>query len=204
MTEWVEQWICIKFFIKLEHSSEFGWFRRQQLWATGDWQLHHENVPAYASHLMQSFWRNIKSPRWLSPLQPRFGTPWLLAFPKTKITLEREEISDCWWDLEKYNRAADGNCENGVRSQGTYSEGDWGVIVQLQCFMYVVSSSINVFIFHIIWPNTFWTDFVCPRETHVYVQYDTRTRMIIAASVTIRKTWKPSKCPTLGEWENKW
>ena len=39
--------------------------------------------------------------------------PWksgaLLASPKTKITLEREEISDCWWDSGKYNGAADGD-----------------------------------------------------------------------------------------------
>ena len=32
------------------------------------------------------------------PLQPRFGTLRLLAFPKTKVILEREEISDCQWD----------------------------------------------------------------------------------------------------------
>ena len=31
-----------------------------------DWQLHHEEVPTYASHLMQFFWWNIISPRWLS------------------------------------------------------------------------------------------------------------------------------------------
>ena len=36
-----------------------------------------------------------------APLQPRFGTLWLLAFPKTKITFEREEISDHWWDSGK-------------------------------------------------------------------------------------------------------
>ena len=29
-----------------------------------------------------------------APLQPRFGALGLLAFPKTKITFEREEISD--------------------------------------------------------------------------------------------------------------
>ena len=28
-----------------------------------------------------------------APLQPRFGVPRLLAFPKTKISFEREEIS---------------------------------------------------------------------------------------------------------------
>ena len=47
-----------------------------------------------------------------APLQPRFGTLWLLDFPKTKITFEREEISDCWWHSRKYDREADGYWEN--------------------------------------------------------------------------------------------
>ena len=64
------------------------------------------------------FWWNSKSPRWLSPLQSRFGTLWLLAFPKTKITFEREEISDYWWDsIGKYDGTADGDWEKCVRPQ---------------------------------------------------------------------------------------
>ena len=47
-------------------------------------------------------------------LQPRFGALWLLAFPKTKITFEREEISDCQTDSGKYDWAADGNWERTV------------------------------------------------------------------------------------------
>ena len=31
----------------------FGWFRRLQLWVTGDWQLHNDNTPTHASHLVQ-------------------------------------------------------------------------------------------------------------------------------------------------------
>ena len=93
----------------------FGWFKRAQLWATGDWQLHHDNVPAHASCLVQSFWWNINSWRWLSPLQPRFGSLQLLAFPKTKITFEREEISDCWRDSGKYG-AGNGGWEKCMRS----------------------------------------------------------------------------------------
>ena len=88
--------------------------------------------------LCRVFWWNIRSPRWLTPLQPRFGALWLLAFPKTKITFEREEIQDNWWDSGKYERAADGNWENCVRSQGAYFEEDWGVIVL--CTMCLVSS----------------------------------------------------------------
>ena len=30
----------------------------------------------------------------------------------------------------------------------------------VQCFLYLVSSSINVFIFHSTWLDTFWTDLV--------------------------------------------
>ena len=30
----------------------------------------------------------------------------------------------------------------------------------VQCFLYLVSSSINVSIFHITWLDTFWTDLV--------------------------------------------
>ena len=33
----------------------FRWFRMPQLWATSDWQLYHDNVPAHASCLMYSF-----------------------------------------------------------------------------------------------------------------------------------------------------
>ena len=57
MTEVVEQRICIKFCIKLEHSAGklVGWFRRLQLWATGDWQLHHDNRLSHTSRLVQSF-----------------------------------------------------------------------------------------------------------------------------------------------------
>ena len=88
--------------------------------------------------------------------EPRFGAVWLLA--KTKITFEREEISDCWWDSGKYDRAADGDWENCVRSQGSYFEGDWGII--FLCTMFLVSFSINVSIFHSSWLATFWSNLV--------------------------------------------
>ena len=70
------------------------WLKRLQLKATGDWQLHQDKAPTHASHLGQSFWWNIKSPRWLSPPQPRFGALWLLAFPKTKITFEFHTVDE--------------------------------------------------------------------------------------------------------------
>ena len=121
------------------------WFRRLQLWATGDWQLHHDKMTTHESHSHANFFGETSNhPGDIAPLQPRVGTLQLLAFPKTKITLEREEISDhWWWDSGKYDRAADGDGENCVRSQGSYFEGDWGVIVP--CTIFLVSSSINAY-----------------------------------------------------------
>ena len=92
------------------------------------------------------------------PLQPRFGAPWLLFFPQTKITFERQKISDHRWDSGKYGGAADGDWENCVRSQGAYFEGDWGIIILGT--MFLASSSINVSIFHITWMDTSWTGLI--------------------------------------------
>ena len=142
----------------------FGWFRRPQLWANGDWQLHH-NMPTHASCLVQSFGEISNLPGDSDPLQPRFGTLWLLAFPKTEITFEREKISDHQWNSRIYGGAADGNWENCVRVQGAYFEGDWGIIVLCTMFLVSVSSSINASIFNNIWMDTFWTD----TDIYIYI-----------------------------------
>ena len=118
----------------------FRWFRRLQLWATGDWQLHHNHAPTHASCLMQFVDKTSNHPGDSVPSQPRFGALQLLAFPKTKITFERAETSYSRWDLGTYDRAADGNWENCVRSQGAYFEGDWGVVVLIVvCILFLVS-----------------------------------------------------------------
>ena len=72
-----------------------------------------------------------------APLQPKFRALWLLAFLKTKISFEREEISDYQRDSGKYDGAANSDWENCVRSQGAYFEEDWGIIVR--CTMFLVS-----------------------------------------------------------------
>ena len=59
-----------------------------------DWELYYNNVPAHASHLVQGFGEMSNHPDDSATLQPRFGSPGILTFPKTKITFEREEISD--------------------------------------------------------------------------------------------------------------
>ena len=120
----------------------FRWFRRLQLWVTGDWKLPHDSAPAHA-YLMQSFLEKHQITQVTQPpYSPDLAPCDFWLFSKTKITLEREEISDHQRDSGKYDGAADGYWENCVRSQGTYFEGDWGVIVL--CTVFLVSSSVNV------------------------------------------------------------
>ena len=159
MTEQVERWICIKFFIKLKHSSVKTIWMFQKATAMGKWwlaassrQCAHSCIPSHAEY----FGETSNHPGDLAPLEPEFNVLQLPAFPKTKITFEREEISEeHQWDSGKYNGAADGDWENCVRSQGAYIDGDWSVIVLWT--MFLVSSSIKVFIFHSMWLDTFWT-----------------------------------------------
>ena len=81
-------------------------------------------MSAHASRLMKFFGETSNHPGDSAPQQPRSGTLQLLAFPKTKITFEREDISDCRRDSGKYNVLADDDWQNCVRSQGAYFEGD--------------------------------------------------------------------------------
>ena len=140
MTERVEQRICIKFCVKLKHSSTETIWMMQKATAMGNWwsaasswQCTRSCITSHAEFFGKTSNHSGDS----APLQPRFGALWLLAFPKTKRTFEREEILDHWWDSGIYNEAAYGNWENCVRSQGAYFEGDWGVIVYVQCSLYL-------------------------------------------------------------------
>jgi hypothetical protein len=59
-------------------------------------QLHHDNASAHSTPLTQDFLAKHHTTQVCQPpLQPRFGFLRLLAFLKTKITIEREEICKC-------------------------------------------------------------------------------------------------------------
>ena len=110
MTEQVEQWICIKFCIKLEHPSpETVWMiQKATAMATGNWQLHHDNVPAHVSHLVQFFGETSNHSGDSAPLQPTFGVKFCLS-PKLKSPLKgrrfqlineiQENMTSSWWRL---------------------------------------------------------------------------------------------------------
>ena len=103
---WSEQVFCVATAFKMskysnESASNFGlslnvppwklfwWYRRPHLWATGDRQLHHDNVPIHASCLMQSFLAKhqitlVTQPSYIPDLAP--CDFWL--FPKLKSPLK--------------------------------------------------------------------------------------------------------------------
>ena len=142
VTKWVEQQmqskICIKFCIKLEHSSMETIQMIQKATAMGNWWL--ADSSQQRTHLCitscaEFFGEATKHPADSAPLQPRFGALQFLAFPKTKITFEMEGISDCWWDWRRYYWTAGGDWENCVKSQGVHFEGDWDIIVLCTMFL---------------------------------------------------------------------
>ena len=149
MTEQVEQRIFIKFCVKLEHSSTEIIQMIQKTTATGNWWLAASSQQHMCSCITSGtvFGTTSNHPDDSGPLQPRFGTLGLLAFPKTKITFEREEISNCQWDSGKYNGATNGDWENCVRSQDAYFEGDWGIIVLRTMFLvsYIFLNKMSLF-----------------------------------------------------------
>ena len=66
-----------------------GWFRRPQLWATGDWQLHHNNAPTHPSRLIQSILVKYQITQVTQPTYSPDLVPcdfWL--FPKLKSSLK--------------------------------------------------------------------------------------------------------------------
>ena len=161
---WVEQWICIKFGIKLKHSSAETIWMIQKVAATGNWWLAassqeciHSCIPSHAEIFVKHQITQVTQPPYSPDLAP--CNFWL--FPKLKSSLKkREEISDHWQDSGKYDRAAHSNWRDCVGSQGNYFEGDRGVIVLCTMFLVSVSSSINISIFHSTCLDTFWTDLI--------------------------------------------
>ena len=138
MTEWVQQWICIKFCIKLEHSSEETIQMIQKdlrdnamraapikLWheCFKDGQQFVESDPHWKAFNKENTWEcwtctNCNQQRSATDSEStrscsHFGDSkiyWL--FPKLKSPLEGRDFN-CQWDLGKYDGAADGNSKRG-------------------------------------------------------------------------------------------
>ena len=163
MIDWVEQQICIKFCIKQMNIPPwklFGWFRNLQLWATGDWQLHQDNMPTQVSCLLQSFLAKHQVTVLIQPLyRPDLALCDFWFFPKLKSPWKG-------WDFRpsmRFRRIQSqlmviGRTMWGPREPSL--KGTEASLSYVQCFLYLWSSSINAPIFHVVWLDTFWTDLI--------------------------------------------
>ena len=166
MTEQIEPCICIKYCIKLNIPPWkllrwFRWFRRPQLWATGDWQLHQDNMPTHASCLVQSFLAKHQITQVIqAPYSPDLVPCDFWLFPQLKSPLQGKRF-------QTINEIQ----ENMTGQLMVIGRTVWGPKVPIlkgndvslsyvQCFFYPVSSAVNVSTFHGKWLETFWTDLV--------------------------------------------
>ena len=152
MTEQGEQWICIKFFIKLEHSSTETTWMIQKATAMGncDWQLHSVTHPLMHCILCPVFWWNIKSPRWLRPHTAQNSWPATSGFfTKLKSPLKGKRFQT----ISEIQENMMGQLMAIGRSVWVPKvptlKGTEAPLSSVQCSLYLVSPSINASSIHI-------------------------------------------------------
>ena len=156
LTEQVEQWIWIKFCIKCEHSSMETIQMIQKVTSMGSWWLAASSQQCACSCIMsfaECFGDKSNYTGDSSPYSPDLVSHDFWLFPKLKLPLKgkkfqtikniQENLMGSWWWLEELCEFLKWLLWRGLRCH---------------CPMYnVVTSSINVSIFHSVWLGTFWT-----------------------------------------------
>ena len=163
MTEEVEQWICIQFCMKLEHSSAETIQMIHKAAAMGNWWLAASSqqhtcscITSCAEFFGETSTHQVTEPPYSTDLVP--SNFWL--FPKLKSPLKGKRF-----------QTIDEIQENTTAQLMAVGRTVWGPKVltskqtaaplcYVQCFLYLVFSSINVSGFHSAWLYTFWTDFI--------------------------------------------
>ena len=176
----------------------FGWFRRPQLGATGDWQLHHTMHLLLHHILCRVFDKRANHPGDSAPLPPRFGVLALLPFPKLKSPLKGKRF-----------QTIDETQENRMGKLMAFGRTVWGPKVStlkgteaalsyVHCFFYLVSSSVTVSIFRITWLDTFCTDLVYHWDFCHYLLFSNRHTLMSNRCLFELKPWNSSNlwcCP---------
>ena len=143
----------------------FRWVRRLQLRVTGDWQLHHDNVPhSCITSCADFFGETLNHPADSAPYSLDLVPCDIWLFPKLKSTLKGKRFQtvseikeNTTGQLMAIGRTVWGPkmpTLKGTETSLSYAE----------FFLHLVSSSINVSKFYITWLDTFWTDLVHPTE----------------------------------------
>ena len=147
MTQQVEQQSCIKVCIKLEHSSAETIWMNQKAVAMRHWWLAPSSQQCAHSCITfcaECFGETSNHPGDSAPLQSRFGTLWLWLLPKLKSPLKGKRF-------QTVNEIQ----ENTTGQPMAIGRTVWGLKVPslkgtevslsyVQCFLYLVSSSVNV------------------------------------------------------------
>ena len=152
--DWVQQWICIKFCIKLEHSSMKTIWLIQKATAMGTWwlaassqQCAHSCITSLTELLAKHQITQVTQPPYSPDLAP--CDFWLFLKLKSPLKGNRFQTGD---EIEE-------NIMGQLMATGSTM---WGPMVPtlketeaslsyVQCFLYLLFSSINVSFFHITW-----------------------------------------------------
>ena len=162
MTEWVEQQICIKCCFKLVHSSVETTQMIQKAAAMGNWWSAASSRQCTRSCNMSHtvFCKISNHSDDSAPYSPDLVSCDFWLFPKLKSPLKGKRF-----------QTIDEIQENTMGQLMAIERTVWGPKVPtwkgtkapvsyIPCLLYLVSSLINVSIFHITWLVTFWTDLV--------------------------------------------
>ena len=127
----------------------FGWFRRSKLWATGDWQLNHYNASAHASLTPHAefFGETSNHPGDSGPYSPNLVPCDFWLFPKLKSPIKGKRFQT----IDEIRENTMGQLMVTVRTvwgpKVPTLKGTEASLSYLLCFLYFVSSSINVLFF---------------------------------------------------------
>ena len=163
MTEWVEQWTCIKFCVKLEHSSMDTIRMIQKAAAMGNWWLAasseqhaHSCITSHAELLAKHQIAQVTQP----PYSPDLAPCNFWIFPKVKSSLKgkRFQTIDEIQETTIGQLMASGRTVWGPKVPAL--KGTEASLSSVQCFLSLVSSSVNVSIFHSAWLATLWTNLI--------------------------------------------
>ena len=149
--------------VKLEHSSVQTIQVIQKAIAMGYWWLAASSRPharsCISSHV-EFFGKTSNHPGDSAPLQPSFGALRFLAFPKSKITFEGEEMSDCRWDSGSWWRL--GELYEVLRCLHWRGLMCHCPMYNVSCILYLLQQMSLVF--NSTRLDTFWTYLLFPQE----------------------------------------
>ena len=167
MMVWVEQWICIKFCI-FEHSSAETIWMIQKAAAMGNWWLAASSGDNASPRVLLSHAEFSAKHQITQLIQPPYSQIWhpetFSFFPRLKSPLKRKRFQA----IDEIQENVTGQLMVIGRTvwdpKASILKGTEVLLSCVQCFLYLILSSINVSIFHIIWLNNSGTDLLWPTK----------------------------------------